>query len=47
MRQENPTHRPVMAEVYETLQTITRQTGRAAQELYVGIYLSRGDTPTS
>ncbi len=47
MCQENRTHRPVMAEVYETLQTITRQTGRAAQELYVGIYLSRDDTPTS
>lgn len=47
MHQDNPTHRPLMAEVYETLQTITRQTDRAAQEFYVGTYLSRSDTPIS
>ena len=46
MCQGNLTHRPLIVEVYVTLQTIARQTDRATQEVYVGIYLSR-DTPTS
>ncbi|KAG7446691.1 uncharacterized protein BT62DRAFT_919926 [Guyanagaster necrorhizus] len=41
MSQEIPTQRPLMAEVYETLQTIIRETDQAAQEHYAGIYLPR------